>query len=215
MSKKREREIREVPALELRADDDNGQISGYAAVFDQTAPIWDFDEVIRRGAFKKTIKDKADVFAFWSHNHGAVLGRTLNDTLRLAEDEHGLHVEIDPPDTPTAQEVRTLIREGFVDKMSFGFEVIKQVWRTREGKPDLREILEVRLFEVSPVPLPAFDGTSVVARGAKPERPEEDNEKDQQPTRSDTQAEPSPEAHSLACARLRLAEKNQPIHTGG
>lgn len=188
------REFREVAITEIRADDESGKIMGYAAVFDQEAPIWDFSEVIRPGAFAKTIADRADVFAFWNHESGKILGRTKNDTLTLTEDSHGLHVDISPPNTPTADEARTLIRDGFVDKMSFGFEVIKDTWTDR-GKDELplREIQEARLFEVSPVPLPAYVGTSVAARGLgyKPEIPKP------------PEPEPEPVLHSTLLAQLR------------
>jgi len=167
------REIREFSGAEFRVEDDEaGTITGYAAVTNQEAPIWDYVEVVKRGAFAKTIKDGADVFAFWNHDTGAVLGRTKNGTLALEEDDHGLRVSIKPPATPTAQEVRDLIREGFIDKMSFGFEVVKDTWTERDGKPPLREIQEVKLYEVSPVPIPAYDGTTVTARGYQPTRPE-------------------------------------------
>jgi len=170
------REFRELALTEIRADDASGEIEGYAAVFDQEAPIYDFREVIRRGAFKKTIKDGADVFAFWNHDTGTILGRTKNGTLTLREDDHGLRVSFTPPATPRAQEVREWIRAGLVDKMSFGFEVVKQLWNRRDGEPDQREITEVRLFEVSPVSIAAYEGTSVTARGYRPIRAVEEAE---------------------------------------
>ncbi|GAF75291.1 unnamed protein product, partial [marine sediment metagenome] len=150
---------------------------------------------IKPGAFSKTLKDGTDIFAVWNHDTSAVLGRRKNGTLQLLEDDHGLHIEISPPDTPTAQEVRELIRQGFVDKMSFCFDVVKEVWTDNgdEGV-DLREIKEVKLYEVSPVLFPAYDGTTVTARGCKPERPRELKQK----------AEPGPAPHSLDIKRRRL-----------
>jgi len=200
----RETEYREVQVEDLRSDDATGEIRGYAAVFDQRARIWDFDEVIQRGAFAKTIKDGADVFAFWNHDSGAILGRRKNGTLTLEEDDHGLRVGIKPPDTPTAQEVRQLIRDGFIDKMSIGFEVVRQKWT--DGETALREIIEAKLFEVSPVPIPAYDGTTVAARGHKPERPEAAPEKcaDAVPSVDTSPAEPARPTGSTLQARFML-----------
>lgn len=189
-------EIREYHVSELRADADTGEITGYAAVFNQKAPIWDYEEIVRSTAFNKTIADDADVFAFWNHESGNVIGRTKNGTLDLTADDHGLRVKIRPPDTPTAQEVRTLIRGGFVDKMSFGFRVLKDKWTYSDDPkvPDLREIQEVQLFEVSPVPIPAYDGTSVTARGAQPVRPKRDKPKHEE-TKDDTNTQDTPETN--------------------
>ncbi|MFA5187200.1 MAG: HK97 family phage prohead protease [Patescibacteria group bacterium] len=169
-----EHEIREYVAQEMRVDegpDKKRAIVGYAAVFDQVAQVYDYDEVIRRGAFAKTISDGADVFAFWAHSDDAVLGRRKNGTLTLVEDDHGLRVSITPPDTDTAREVYTLIQGGFIDKMSFRFDVVDQHW-TRKKSPerDLRELKELKLYEVSPVPLPAYEGTTVSARSKQPDR---------------------------------------------
>ncbi|KKN16797.1 hypothetical protein LCGC14_0972270 [marine sediment metagenome] len=207
-------EIRMFPVSELRADSDNGEITGHAAVFDQEADIWGDKEVIRRGAFKKTISDGADIFAFWNHDSNGVLGRTKNDTLSLAEDKKGLKVSILPPDTPTAQEVRTLIRDGFIDKMSFGFRVIVDKWtHPKEGNgPSLREILEVQLFEVSPVPFPAYDGTDVTARGMRPVKPpcENINEKEhkqEQSENSDGPTEPSRDQRSHSLSEVEKSKR--------
>ena len=170
----RDREIREFQIQEIRSDSENGTITGYAAVFNQKAPIWGFEEEIQRGAFKKTINDGADVFAFWNHDPSVILGRRKNNTLDLKEDDHGLHVTINPPNTTQAQDIRELIKNGYVDKMSFGFEVIKQEWSKDEDGNDLRTIKEVKLHEVSAVPMPVYDGTTVTARGAQPEIPKEE-----------------------------------------
>jgi phage head maturation protease len=47
--------------------------------------------------------------------------------------------------------------------MSFGFTVEKDEWSTANGV-DTRELIEVRLFDVSPVTFPAYTQTDVGVR---------------------------------------------------
>jgi len=207
------REIRDFSVTELRADDDTGIITGYAAVFDQIAPVWNFEEVIRAGAFARTISDGADVYAVFNHDLSKIIGRRKNGTLDLREDAHGLHVEIKPPDTPTAQEVHKLVKDKFIDKMSFAFEVLKDIWTKRKDLPSLREILEVKLFEVSPVPFAAYEGTSVSARGYQPhvpeDKPENISSEPTQTTEDELQRSvPSPARYT---ARLQRAQKSREL----
>ena len=149
-------------------DDDDGKkgLAGVASTFGDAYQVWDFDEVVVRGAFAKTLVDaNSDKYAFWSHDSALVLGREQNKSLILKESDKGLEVEIFPPDTQVGRDAETLVRDGFVDKMSFGFYVIEDRWTKREGKRDLREILEAVLLEVSIVAFPANSQTSIVARG--------------------------------------------------
>lgn len=160
------REMRVIDGgLALRAADGGAPvIRGYAAVFDSPSePIgYDgFTEIVKPGAFAKTISE-SDVRALWDHNPGQVLGRTAAGTLRLSEDAHGLAVEIDPP-TWAAPFVES-IRRGDVSQMSFGFQTIKDRFITTEDGKTVRELIEVRLYDVSPVAFPAYPETSVEAR---------------------------------------------------
>lgn len=150
-------------------------LSGEASVFDHVYRVWDFEEVIRRGAFRKTLQEQKDVFAFWSHDTTQVLGRTLNGSLVLSESETGLMDEIHPPDTTLGRDVLTLVRGGYVGGQSFGFEVIKESWTQRSEQPDLREVLEVRLLEVSPCAMGANDAAWIGV--GEPGLPHSDDDK--------------------------------------
>lgn len=157
--------------LEEREDGEGSDLSlvGYASTFDERYEVWDFDEVVRRGAFKKSIESD-DIRALWNHQSGVVLGRTKSGTLKLNEDSRGLRVRIDLPDTQSARELHTSVKRGDVDQMSFGFCTIEDRWTRPKDKkePVLRELLEVQIFEVSPVTFPANAGTSIQARGDCP-----------------------------------------------
>lgn len=151
--------------FELRATDDGeGKLVGHAAVFNKEAELFGFREKIQKGAFKKTIKE-SDVRALWNHNSDFVLGRNKADTLELREDEKGLLVEIEPPDTQWARDLGVSIERGDVSQMSFGFETVRDQWTEGKGNQDpLRELLEVRLFDVSPVTFPAYPQTDIQIR---------------------------------------------------
>lgn len=139
-------------------------MSGYAAVFNsRSQDLGGFVEVIRPGAFARALD--MDVRALWNHDSNHVLGRTKNGTLRLREDEHGLYMEVDLPDTAMGRDVHEMVRRGDVDQMSFAFSVNKggEEWRKEDGQ-QVRELLDVALYDVSPVTYPAYEATSVSAR---------------------------------------------------
>lgn len=161
-----------VRPVEHRADADGKMtVAGYAAVFGQEADIggW-FTEVVARGAFANTLRT-ADVRAYFDHDTGRVLGRLSAGTLRCWEDDKGLRVEIDLPDTSDGRDVKALIERGDVSGMSFGFTVVRQEWDETVDPPK-RTILEVELREVSIVSEPAYDGTSIALRSLDAARKE-------------------------------------------
>lgn len=151
---------------EIRADEDNGNIVGYAAVFNSLSEDFGgWREIVRPGAFRKTINEKRDIRALWNHETSYVLGRTLNGSLALREDEQGLRVEIKPPDTQWARDLVTSVRRGDISQMSFGFRTVRDNWREDSNDTGtLRELLEVELYEVSPVTFPAYGATDVQVR---------------------------------------------------
>lgn len=157
--------------VETRADGSATlpMISGYAAVFDTETLIggkdWGFREKIMRGAFTDALKI-SDVRALFNHEEDHVLGRLKAGTLRLAEDERGLKVEIDPPDTQDARDLITKMQRGDIDQMSFAFtmEGGVQTW-DETGDMPLRIIEKIgELMDVSVVTFPAYPETEAAAR---------------------------------------------------
>lgn len=157
------------PGIEIRADDTPegsiGTIGGYAAVYDSETDLGWFREVIKPGAFTRSIKEDHDVRGLWNHETGIILGRRSAGTLRLGEDKTGLTFEIDLPDTQAGRDALTSIKRGDITGMSFGFRIVKQMWvEEKEADTELREIHDVDLFEVSPVTFPAYADTTVGQR---------------------------------------------------
>lgn len=154
--------------VEVRAEGDGEnerkKIVGYAAKFNKESQRmgW-FIEIIRPGAFTPAL-ESSDVRALWNHNDDFVLGRTKSGTLKLVQDDIGLWVEIDPPDTQWANDLILSIERGDVDQMSFAFSDVTDR-RTDDGDTVIRELLEVRkLYDVSPVTYPAYEDTEVFVR---------------------------------------------------
>jgi hypothetical protein len=146
----------------MRADDASGmpKIVGHGAVWDQETELWPgMHEVIRRGAFSKTLAEARDIKSLFNHDSNIVLGSTRARTLAIVEDERGLAYTIDPPATQLVRDqVIEPMRRGDISGSSFAFRVVKQAFTERPDGSELRELLEVELFEVSPVTFPAYEG---------------------------------------------------------
>jgi len=150
-----------------RSDASPPKIRGHAAVFDRLSEdLGGFRERIRPGAFTKTLQE-ADVRALFNHDPMHVLGRTKSGTLTLREDGEGLAFEVEPPDAEWARALAVSIERGDVDQASFAFRTVKDRF-TEEAGGTVRELLEVQLYDVSPVTYPAYTQTSVEVRSADP-----------------------------------------------
>lgn len=153
--------------VESRADGETAPIiRGHAALFDTLSEdLGGFREVIKPGAFRKAIEED-DVRALVDHEPRLILGRKRSGTLRLSEDEKGLAVEIDPPDTQAGRDIVVSIRRGDVSQMSFAFSVRSggQSWDEDDENGVVRVLSDVRLYDVSPVTFPAYPDTDVAVR---------------------------------------------------
>jgi HK97 family phage prohead protease len=157
-----------IGAVAVRADEDAKKkpplISGYAAVFGVLSDdLGGFREMVMPGAFDRALREGHDVRALINHNPDLVLGRTKAGTLRLAIDEHGLKSEIEPPDTQTARDLLVSIERGDVSQMSFAFQTLTDEWRLEEGEV-IRELVDLVLYDVSPVAFAAYPQTVVASR---------------------------------------------------
>lgn len=151
--------------LEIRASSEAGRsIVGHAAVFNITADIggW-FKERINPGAFTESIAQD-DVRALFNHDPNIVLGRNKANTLRLSEDETGLAIDIDLPDTQAARDLTVSMERGDISQMSISFEVLDASWDTIDGE-EVRVLKRVKLWDVSPVTFPAYVETDAQVRG--------------------------------------------------
>ena len=148
---------------ELRSD--GRKLAGYAALFNSEASLNGFVEVIRQGAFAKSLADGSNVRALYHHQGDALLGTTKGRTLQLREDARGLAFELDLPNTTHGRDLAILVDRGDVSGCSFGFRVRDggERWEQR-GAQLVRELLDVELAEITLTSIPAYPDTSVALR---------------------------------------------------
>lgn len=124
----------------------NGSYTAYAAVFGNV----DLDhEVIQKGAFKKTIKEKnGRVPILWPHDPSQPTGLAI-----MEEDDYGLKIEGQLNlEVQKGRESYALMKQGVMLDHSIGYDVIKEGVEEREGK-QIRVLKELKLYEVSPLPI--------------------------------------------------------------
>jgi HK97 family phage prohead protease len=146
------------------ASSDGMSFTGYAAVFDSPSEPLPFTEVIKGGAFQRSLKSRNEIKLFMNHNTDVVLGSSRAGTLRLSEDSRGLLAEADLPDTTAGRDLSVLMQRGDVNSMSFGFSVPPRGDKWSEDGAT-RELHQVRLHEVSIVTgFPAYQATTASVR---------------------------------------------------
>ena len=146
------------------ASSDGMSFTGYAAVFNSPSEPLPFTEVIKEGAFKRSLKSRNEIKLFMNHNTDVVLGSTRAGTLKLSEDSRGLLAQAELPDTSAGRDLSVLMKRGDVSSMSFGFSVPPKgdSW-SQDGAT--RELHQVRLHEVSIVTgFPAYEATTASVR---------------------------------------------------
>ena len=147
--------------VEVRAEGGKRTVTGYAAVFDELSQNlgW-FREKIARGAFDNVLDN--DVVALFNHDINHVLARTISNTLTLEVDERGLKYTFEAPDTTSGNDLLAMLQRGDVQHSSFSFSIEDQKWTQDDELGEIRTILKVkRLYDVSPVVMPAYKQTDV------------------------------------------------------
>ena len=164
---------REYRAFEVKANDEEMRVTGYATTFNEAYTLFDdgdveVREVIDESAFDNC--DMSDVILQYNHE-GRVFARLSNGTLNLSVDKpNGLLINADLSGTELGRQVYEEIKGGYTDKMSMGFKVDRSadVWTRMDidGKTvEERRINSItKLYDVSAVSIPANPGTSIEAR---------------------------------------------------
>lgn len=168
-------------------------VEGYATTFSdpyEMAP--GYFEQVDRAAFDGV--DLSDVIFQYDHA-GMVMARTRNGSLAIMPDDHGLYVRASLKGTEQGRQLHEAIRNGLVDKMSWGFTVDEGGWDydAENRTSTIRKIRKV--YDVSAVSIPANGGTEIQARSYFDGVIEAEQRESLQRHRGRT----------LACARLRLS----------
>jgi len=139
--------------FEYKANADKREFEGYAST-------WDRDlggDQIEKGAFKKTIKERFPqnkVKILWQHNEPIGL------PTHMEEDSKGLYVKGRISKTRLGDEALELIKDGVVDQMSIGYDVVGDDI-SEDGQT--RFLKELVLYEFSPVTFPMNPNADIVS----------------------------------------------------
>lgn len=159
----------EIRAEETGKEERAGRLTGTPIVFNQVTDLGWIREVIEPGALDST--DLRDVRFLVGHDTSMIpLARSRNNnansTMQLSVNENGMdiRVDLDIENNPRAKELYSAVKRGDISGMSFMFTVDKDAWEDLESEQPLRRITSIsRVFEVSAVTFPAYEGTGLQA----------------------------------------------------
>lgn len=160
--------------FEVRAaeDADHGHVLlGQPIVYEQKTDLGWYDEVIARGALDNT--DLKDVRFLVNHNTDMIpLARSRNNNanstmqMEISDDGMSIRVDLDVENNTEAKSLYSAVERGDLDGMSFMFTVDSDKWEDLESEHPTRTITAFnKVFEVSAVTFPAYEQTSIQARG--------------------------------------------------
>ena len=159
-------------SFEVRAERDEKHgtyITGTPIVFDQDTDMGWYQERIDSAALAET--DLKDVKFLIGHNTSMIpLARSRNNnensTMQMTVTDRGMEIRVDL-DTENNAEARALysaVKRGDMSGMSFMFIVDKDAWEDIDTDYPKRTIMSIRkVFEVSAVAFPAYEGTDIQA----------------------------------------------------
>lgn len=155
--------------LDVRDADEGMIVEGYATTFNQPYQLYaDNDMVINEQVDSMAFSEaRMDDVIFQFDHVGRVYARTRNSTLEVTPDQKGLFIRADLSGTEEGRKLYEEIRDGYIDRMSFGFTVAEDKTEKTSNDPRtyLRTITKIgRLFDVSAVSMPANDFTGISAR---------------------------------------------------
>lgn len=160
--------------FEVRAEqnDKGSVITGQPIVYDERTNLDWYDEIIDDGALAET--DLRDVRFLVNHNTDMIpLARSRNNnansTMQMEVIEGkgmAIRVNLDTENNADARSLYSAVERGDISGMSFMFVVDKDSWDDVDTDHPTRHIRSIsKVFEVSAVTFPAYEATSIQARG--------------------------------------------------
>lgn len=136
--------------------DDIGYITGYASTFDRVPDA--YGDIVAPGAFKNSLQKFKEtgrsIPLLWAHQMND-LDSYIGVLTEVEEDEKGLKFTAKFDDTPEAQRIRELYKDGRLAKFSFAYDTLDSATVTLEDGTKANELRELDIFEVSCVLVPA------------------------------------------------------------
>ncbi len=140
-------------AAEIKATAE-GVIEGYGSVFGNTDS---YGDIVVAGAFAETLKADRAPAMLWQHNPDEPIGVWTE----IREDKRGLIVKGQLAlGTQRGREALELIRMGALSGLSIGYATVRSSYDEQSG---IRSLLELDLWEVSPVTFPANDAARITS----------------------------------------------------
>ena len=161
--------------FEIRAqeNEEHGHfLTGQPIVYNERTDLGWYDEIIDDGALAET--DLRDVRFLVNHNTDMIpLARSRNNNANstmqmIVEPGRGMsiRVDLDTENNAEAKSLYSAVQRGDISGMSFMFAVDKEAWDDVESDHPTRHIRAIsRVYEVSAVTFPAYEATSISARG--------------------------------------------------
>jgi hypothetical protein len=160
--------------FEVRAEENEEHghfLTGRPIVYNSRTNLGWYDEIIEGGALDST--DLKDVRFLVNHNTDMIpLARSRNNTdhstMQMVIDDNGMgiRVDLDTENNAEAKNLYSAVSRGDIDGMSFMFTVDADSWDDIESDHPTRTIRAIgKVFEVSAVTFPAYEATSIQARG--------------------------------------------------
>jgi HK97 family phage prohead protease len=140
-------EFKEVKFSEV---DESGIFIGKLTVYGEKDA---YNDIVEKGAFTKTIKEKSKYPLLWQHNREEVIGVAyLSEKADYVEVTGEINLE-----TQRGKEAYALLKQGAINGLSYGYDVIDY-----DIKGNVRYLKEIKLYEVSLVTFPALEKANVV-----------------------------------------------------
>ena len=161
--------------FEVRAEqnEEHGHfLTGQPIVYEERTDLGWYDEIIDDGALAET--DLRDVRFLVNHNTDMIpLARSRNNNANSTmQMEIGpmrgmnIRVDLDTENNADAKSLYSAVSRGDITGMSFMFTVDSDIWEELDSEHPTRHIRSIsKVFEVSAVTFPAYEATSITARG--------------------------------------------------
>jgi len=161
--------------FDVRADqnEEHGSfLTGQPIVYNERTDLGWCDEIIEAGALDDA--DLRDVRFLVNHNTDMIpLARSRNNnansTMQLEvipERGMSIRVDLDTENNAEAKALYSAVKRGDISGMSFMFLIDKYAWEDIDTEHPTRRIMGIsKVLEVSAVTFPAYEATSIQARG--------------------------------------------------
>lgn len=141
----------------IKSIETDGTFTGHASIFGE---MDSYRDIVLPGAFQKSLQEDfiakgRKVPMLWQHDPKSPIGVYTE----IKEDKIGLYVEGQcNMDVQKGREAHSLMKQGALSGLSIGYDTVISEW---DEKAITRKLMEVSLWEVSPVTFPAGDGARV------------------------------------------------------